>query len=133
MAFRPDARPVWGRYANPATTAFRFAGAGTSAPTAVSNVPDALATNTTLTRSGVGALSLNTGINVGVIQYYDVNIHQPQSSVGKKTAYVTPPASPPTYPLTIALQVVYMANSANVDVAVGDELVIMLERTEGVP
>lgn len=134
MAQRPDARPVWTRYGNPAATAFRFAGAGNAVPTAVANVPDAQAVSTALTRSNPGTLALNTGINVGVVQYYDANVHQPPSAtVGKKTVFCTPPASPPTYPLSFNLQIAYMVNGANVDLAAGEELVIMLERTEGIP
>jgi hypothetical protein len=125
-----DARAIKTHYNEPTTHCYRFAGAGTGVPTAIANVPDA--SRATVTRSAIGTLSLNTNENVGYVQYYDANVHQPPGTVGKKTVFVTPPAAL-TYPISFACQVVYMSNGANVDLAVGEELVFTVERTDGRP
>lgn len=125
-----DFYPVGSGYREPVQRRMRFTGAGAAVPTANANCPDAL--TATLTRSGVGTLSLATTERSGWTQGYGVEVQQAASStVGPKTVRTV--AVDGVWPMTFAMQVVYSSNAANVDVAAGEELVVYLDLSNGKP
>jgi hypothetical protein len=113
-----DERPVGTHFNQPTLIALRFAGAGASVPTPVANVKDAAASRCTITRSGVGTLSIQLlDTPLGVVQSYGFWV---ESGSADKNVRVTPPAAA-NY--TFTANITYHANGVAVDLANGEELV----------
>lgn len=125
-----DFRKIGTRFREPLAVRARFTGAGTSVPAANANCPDALAS--ALTRSAVGTLSWNSAVQSGWVQAYSVEVAQAAgTTVGLKVVRTI--AVDGTWPITLAMQVVYSANNANVDLTASEELVIYLDTSFGKP
>lgn len=114
-----DQRTVGTHFNEPTLLAGRFLGANTSAPTVVTAVKDSAPTSTSMTRNGVGNLTVVfLDKPLGIPQCYDFWAACPANN---KNVQITPPttAAPGTYNLLVT----FAANGVAVDLQNTEELV----------